>query len=178
MAFTSLLYDSCATKKRTEESTGILSYLMDPNKYYNCNPCRIDLGTTGGNQVSLYDGNLVDLDSDLSGRTRPASLCPSSKYLPGTIIQGRDTYNCAPGTTGEGLPCGDSKTMQQKLVHLPTCKLVQYKPRVDTVGYELNFPPCATVGNTPKPTKIKKRKNPYMPIEWQGQQGAKELARY
>lgn len=174
MAFTRQLYGSCATKKRTEESTGVLSYLMDPNKFYNCNPCRIELGTVGGNNVSLYDGNIVDLESDLSGRTRTNTHCPSGKYLPGTVVQSVDVKKCAPGDV-EGLPCGDFK---DKLIHLPSCQIVQYKDRPDQVGYELSYPPCATNGYTPPAKTAPKRKNLYAPIEWQGQQGVDNLARY
>ena len=176
MAFTRQMYGTCATKKRTEESTGILSYLMDPNKFYNCNPCRIEMGTTGGNQVSLYDGNIVDLESDLRGQTRQASHCPSSLYLPGTVVQGNDAYKCGPECGADGLPCGKRGCRQEKLVHLPACQIVQYKPRPETVGYDLKYPPCPTMGHTPKAPK--KRKNLFSPLEYQGQQGVEEWPRY
>lgn len=178
MAFTRQLYDTCATKKNTEEGTGVLSYLMDPNKFYNCNPCRIELGTVGGNNVSLYEGNMVDLESDLSGRTRVNTKCPSNKYLPGTIVQGRDSNECTPESGVDGLPCGNAADRKKKLIHLPACQIVQYKPRPETVGYELNYPPCPTRGYTPPPKKSKKRKNLYVPIEWQGQKGVEEWPRY
>lgn len=175
MAFTRQLYGSCATKKQTEESTSAFSYIMDPNKYYNCQPCRVSFGVTGGNNVSLYEGNMVDLESDLSGRTRVASGCPSGKYLPGTVVQSVDHNNCSPDCGVDGLPCGNSKCRQEKLVHLPECELIHYKPRPQTVGYELNFPTCPTMGHTPKPLPKPKRssvrKNLYSPVEWQGQQG-------
>lgn len=181
MAFTRQLYDSCSAKKRTEEGTGVLSYLMDPNKFYNCNPCRIELGVVGGNNVSLYDGNIVDLESDLRGQTRVASHCPSNKFLPGTIIQGSDVNQCTPDECGvDGLPCGDAKCRREKLVHLPSCQMVQYKPRADNVGYKLKYPSCeAKAAPAKKSKKCKKmRSNPYMPNEWQGQQGTEKWARY
>lgn len=179
MAFTRQLYGTCATKKRTEESTGVLSYLMDPNKYYNCNPCRIELGTVGGNNVSLYDGNMVDLDSELSGRTRVNTHCPSGKFLPGTVVQSKDQFSCGPGDV-DGLPC---QSKDEKLVHLPPCNIVQYKPRPDGVGYEVDYAPCASNGYTPpapapKSKKSSKRSNLYSPSEWQGQHGVGEWARY
>lgn len=179
MAFTRQRYDTCATKKRTEEGTSVLSYLMDPNKYYNCNPCRIELGTVGGNNVSLYGGNIVDLESDLRGQTRVATHCPSNHFLPGTVVQGSDVNQCTPDCGADGLPCGNAKCRKEKLVHLPSCKIVQYKPRPETVGYELHYPPCETNGYTPPAVKHKKtRKNPFMPIEWQGQQGVEEWPKY
>lgn len=177
MAFTRIYDDECATKGRIDRSTGILSHLMDPNKYYNCNPCRIELGTVGGNNVSLYGGSLVDLESDLRGQTRAASRCPANQYLPGTVIQGTDVNTCNCDCSVDGLPCGKEKCKREKLVHLPSCKMVQYKPRPSTVGYELKFPPCESKGYTPpaakKTRKTKTRPNPFMPIEWQGQQGAR-----
>lgn len=183
MAFTRQMYGTCATKKRTEESTGVLSYLMDPNKFYNCNPCRIELGTVGGNNVSLYEGNMVDLDSELSGRTRVQTHCPSGKYLPGTVIQSQDVNKCTPDCGVDGLPCGNAQCRQEKLVHLPSCNIVQYKPRPDGVGYDLNYAPCATNGYTPPATapapkaKKSKRQNIYSPNEWQGHSTG-EWARY
>ena len=181
MAFTRQKYGSCATKKHIEESTGILSYLLDPNRYYNCNPCRIERGVVGGNNVSLYGGNLVDLDSDLRGLTRVNTHCPAGKYLPGTVLQGQESNVCAADCGKDGLPCGGQSCHKEKLHHLPACQIVQHKPRPDTVGYELSYPACPTLGNTPKPKKakkVKKRSNPYNPIEWQGQQGVEEWPRY
>lgn len=187
MAFTNLLYDPCATKKRTEESTSVLSYLMDANKYYNPNPCRIEMGTVGGNNVSLYEGNMVDLESDLRGQTRVASQCPSNYYLPGTVVQGRDVKKCTPDCGADGLPCGNAECRRKKLVHLPSCKMVDYKPRQQDKGYELNYePPCAASKSKSKPKSKSSNKgfraNLFSPIEWQGQQGVeqwpKSVARY
>ena len=121
MAFTRQLYDSCATKKLADEGTGVLSYLMDPTKYYNCNPCRVQTGIVAGNDVSLYIGNMVDLESELKGHTRANTHCPSGKYLPGTVIQGQ--------------------TGKAQLVHLPECNIVKHKPR-PTVSYKLDYPEC------------------------------------
>ena len=41
---------------------------------------RMDLGVIGGTAVSHIRGNLVDLETDLRGTTRKASLCPSQKF--------------------------------------------------------------------------------------------------
>lgn len=178
MAFTRQLNDSCETKKRIEESTSVLSYLMDPNKHYNCNPCYIDR-IPAGNTVSLYGGNLVDLESDLSGRTRAATKCPSGKYLPGTIIQGSDVKQCGPECGADGLPCGRAGCNKVNLVHLPECTMVQYKPRPNDVGYRLNYPSCPPANAIKhRAKKSKTRKNLYSPIEYQGQQGIEEWPRY
>ena len=78
MSSTRLRNDTCAYKA-TSESTGPLNYAMYTGKYENCARCRVEFGIVGGNNVSLFSGNLVDLESDLRGQTRPASLCPSMK---------------------------------------------------------------------------------------------------
>lgn len=178
MAFTRQINDPCETKKRVEESASIFSYLMDSNKHYNCNPCFIERGVVGGNTASLYEGNMVDLESELSGRTRAATKCPSGQYLPGTIIQGQDVKQCGPDDGADGLPCGNSSVNKVKLLHLPTCSLVDYKPRPTDVGYTLDYPACGSYGKKHKKNKRSKaRRQPYAVSEWQGQQGD-ELARY
>ena len=75
---------------------------MYTGKFENCAKCRIEFGTVGGNGVSLYTGNLVDLESDLRGQTRVTSMCQASLYNPS-----------AP---------------QPKLAHQPSCQL-QYYPK-------------------------------------------------
>ena len=74
MSSNRLIYDTCAYKKRLLESTGPLNYSMYTGKYENCAKCRVEFGTVGGNGVSLFNGNLVDLESDLRGQTRPFAL--------------------------------------------------------------------------------------------------------
>lgn len=180
MAFTKLINDPCATKKRVEESTSVLTYLMDPTKYYNCNPCFIERGTVGGNTASIYDGNIVDLESDLSGRTRAATHCPSGKYLPGTIVQNRDAYAGGSKCDTGGYPYGNVECRKNNLLHLPTCQIVQYQPRPTTVGYDLNYPPCGTFGKQPvktRKTKTVKRTGPSSG-KYQDQQGVKQWPRY
>ncbi len=133
MSFNRAIYDPCAYNKRLSESTSILTYKLDPNKYYNCNQCRIQFGVVGGNEVSLSSCNLVDLESDLRNQTRLYSLCPERKYLPNCNL------NCK---SGLGLPCGNRHCRSESNIHLPECNIVQYKPRIDNVGYSLNYPPC------------------------------------
>ena len=40
------------------------------------------LGIVGGNEVSLIKGNVVDLESDLLGITRPATREPTREHMP------------------------------------------------------------------------------------------------
>lgn len=133
MSFNRPIYDPCAYNKRLQESTSVLTYNLDPNRFYNCNQCRIGFGIVGGNQVSISQCNLVDLESDLRNQTRLYSQCPEKKYLP----------LCDPKCkSNTGLPCGNAACRCDNLVHLPECNMIQYKPRIDNVGYELNYPPC------------------------------------
>ena len=116
MSSNRLMYDTCAYKKKLEESTTPLDYTLYTGKYENCSKCRLELGQVGGNGVSLFSGNLVDLESDLRGQTRYASQCPDKKYKP----------RCSPlfNTTKNGLPCDGQNT--ENLVHQPTCQMVSY----------------------------------------------------
>jgi hypothetical protein len=120
---------------RQDKRAGILGYLMDPNKYYNNNPSFIEKGTVGGNTVSLYANNMVDLESDLTGRTRGATKCACGKFLPGTVVQGTVTTSCKPECGMYGVPCGRRGCVQSKLVHLPQARLINYKQNVKTVGF-------------------------------------------
>ena len=78
MSSNRLPYDTCAYKTALKQSTDQLSHIIEPNRYYHCNQCRNELGLIGGNNVSQIRGNLVDLENDLRGTTRNASLCPKS----------------------------------------------------------------------------------------------------
>lgn len=149
MAFTRQLDDPGETKKRTAEATGVLSYIIDPTKYYNNNPCFIDKGIVSGNEVSLYKDNMVDLESDLTGRTRAQTRCPSGKFLPGTIVQGKRSCKC--GLTGKG--CNSANCTKSALVHLPNCKMINYAPRIKSTGVNLNFDLNNTYGYTRPPLK-------------------------
>jgi hypothetical protein len=119
MSSNRLSYDSCAYQKYLQQSTGPLDYMMYTGKYDNSAKCRIEFGTVGGNGVSLYSGNLVDLESDLRGQTRMASLCPKTMYEP-------NCSNC--NNQMNGLPCS-SEQCKPKLINQPSCQM-QYYPRV------------------------------------------------
>lgn len=169
MSFNRLAYDACAYDKRLDESTSVLSWVLDPNKYYNCNDCRVEFGLVGGNNVSRFTGNLVDLESDLRNQTRLASSCPSKKYLPGTVVQGQVNNGCAPGCGTSGLPCGSLSCRKQLVRHLPACNMIEYGKRIDNVGYVLDYPACPA--RAPPMKKAPHKKSKYVPSLWQGQMG-------
>jgi len=104
MSSNRLSYDACAYQKTLQESTGPLDYMMYTGKFENCAKCRIEFGVVGGNGVSLFSGNLVDLESDLRGQTRMASSCPSTFYNP------------------------ENSQGKQKMMHQPSCQM-QYYPK-------------------------------------------------
>lgn len=112
-----LIYDSCEYQQRLHESTGQMSYVMDPIKYEHCNKCRMELGIVGGTAVSHVAGNLVDLENDLRGQNRPATHCPSYKYLPpkDNILQGKEYIKpvCHP-------------RIDTTLAHLKPCQMISY----------------------------------------------------
>lgn len=115
MSSNHLMYDQCAYAKRLQESQGPYYYAMYPGKYSSCSQCRIELGVVGGNNVSKFSGNLVDLESDLRGQTRMSSLCPAQKYAPG----------CSKALmNGDGTPCGPVPA--DRLKNLPSCQMWSY----------------------------------------------------
>ena len=130
MSFNRLSYDTCEYRKRLDESVGPLSYVLNPMKYENCNKCRHELGIVGGPAVSQIEGDLVTLESELRGQTRPASLCPSMKYQPtfGDSIQ------------IAGSSCSAPSTLSTKLLNLPPCQFIRYKPVA--LPPKLNYEMC------------------------------------
>src|SRR5439155_14809652 len=115
MSWTRSHYDQCSYQKDLSQSTSTLSYLLDPNKFYNCNDCRIEFGLLGGNNVSLTTGNMVDLESDLFNITRQLSDCPERKYLPFCEA-------CEDNTNG--MPCGSASCKRMEaLKHLGGCNI-------------------------------------------------------
>mgnify|MGYP001329365567 CR=1 FL=1 len=127
MSSNRLMYDTCEYKTRINESVSPLNYMMDPSRYENCNKCRMELGIIGGTAVSNIRGNLVDLETDLKGISRKASLCPGKKYQ--SPCPNGDLTNChqnsinispTPGTQG--------RQIDTELVHLPSCQMIRYKP--------------------------------------------------
>ena len=128
MSSNRLMYDVCETHQRVNESAGPLEYLLNPQQYENCSKCRHQLGLVGGTNVSHIKGNLVDLETDLFGITRKASLCPGKKYLNKCALS-PNLNNCQ--RTNIHIPGNDStieRDIDTRLVHLPNCQTIRYKP--------------------------------------------------
>lgn len=115
MSFNRLRYDTCFYKENLRSSMSVGGYQMYAGKYDNDNKCRVEFGIVGGNDVSLYNGNIVDLESDLRGQNRFASLCSKYKYSPVCKQNPLD-----------GLPSGN-ENCNSNMVNLPECKMINYR---------------------------------------------------
>ena len=127
MSSNRLMYDTCEYQTRLNENVGTLEYTLNPMRNENCNKCRMELGTVGGANVSHIKGNLVDLETDLLGITRKASLCPVKKFT--SACATGNIANCSPENiviTGEN--CGKQRVIDTTPVHLRSCNMVRYKP--------------------------------------------------
>lgn len=82
MSWNRMSHDACAYNKYLSQSVHPLGYNLDPIQFENCNKCRMEVGTLGGTAVSHIGGNMVDLENDLLGITRPSTKCPSYKHQP------------------------------------------------------------------------------------------------
>lgn len=82
MSWNRMSHDACAYNKYLSQSVNPLGYNLNPIQFENCNKCRMEVGTVGGTAVSHISGNMVDLENDLLGITRPSTKCPSYKHLP------------------------------------------------------------------------------------------------
>jgi hypothetical protein len=141
MSSNRLKYDTCAYKKSLDQSVGPLSYVLNPIKYENCNKCRMELGIVGGTAVSQIRGNLVDLENDLRGQTRSASLCPDNHYQPS--CKDGIGEKCQPQQINiSGNSCKKPRTINTELLHLPPCQMIRYKPV--PLPPALDIPTCST----------------------------------
>jgi hypothetical protein len=147
MSWNRLRYDYCEQKKQVFESVGPGNYqVQTPVLCGTCfqdNPSVImqksGVSLNRGYDWRFYDGP-VDVESDLRNITRPASRCPSDKYLPkctncGCIYQGlpcgagvaQMCQACKQGKLSRGERCGD-----QNMVDFPNCHFPVEHTRLDS----------------------------------------------
>lgn len=115
MSLNRLSYDACAYNQALTQSVAPLAYVLDSSRFVNNNRCRMELGIVGGTAVSHINGNLVELENELSGRTRQASECAAYKYNP---TQNNFIQSKAPFKT--------NMKIDTTLKHLPPCQMIQY----------------------------------------------------
>lgn len=118
MSSNRLSYDKCAYVQTLQQSVSPINYMLDPVKYEHCKKCRMELGIVGGTAVSHIAGNLVDLENDLRGQTRPLTQCATYKYMP---PQGND-YESGK----EYIKCVQHPKLDLTMQHLPSCQIIDY----------------------------------------------------
>jgi hypothetical protein len=139
MSSNRILYDTCEYKERLVENVNQLQYTLDPVKFYHPEPCRMQLGVVGGNNVSQIKGNLVDLESDLLNITRKYSECPSEKFK--SLCENLDLNECKPkNIVIDGPGCNNPREVDTNMIHLPPCNLFRYKPI--PLPQAMDFPDC------------------------------------
>jgi hypothetical protein len=127
MSSNRLIYDEETYKTNLSQSVGPYAYTLDPVRYENCNKCRMELGVLAGTSVSHIKGNLVDLETELRGQNRNASLCPARHYMP-PALTGDNSYSQPRSIKIKDEPNRVGRSINTNLTHLPSCQMVSYKP--------------------------------------------------
>jgi hypothetical protein len=78
--YTRKMYDNCALQQDTKQSTDQLELLLDPTKYIHCDNICQPSNNTKYTEYPPDGALLVDVESDLTGRTKFASRCDSEQY--------------------------------------------------------------------------------------------------
>jgi hypothetical protein len=116
MSYTRSAYDACAYSSALNQSVAPLAYVLDPIKFEHCRKCRMEMGIVGGTAVShISERQLVDLEADLRGQTRPLTRCPQYLYTPSPAGQLTPSIEYIKPVTHPRL----EGTMR----HLPACQL-------------------------------------------------------
>ncbi len=118
-------YDAAEYKQDLRQSTEPLGYMLYPGKWESESKCRNQLGLVAGNDVSNIRGNLVDLESDLKGITRPAGNCDAVMYKPTCPMTETD---CQPRSISfSERATGQVRTVDTRLGHQRACQMVSYR---------------------------------------------------
>ena len=111
---------------RDQQSADAYSYVLIPEKWSNPNKCRNALGMVGGAEVSHVKGNLVDLESDLKGITRPQSKCNAKQYVPNCPLGGGDCPDYPNSISYVDKSTGEKRSVDTEPNHLRTCQTWSY----------------------------------------------------
>ena len=113
MAFTRFKYDECRTKKKLQEATGPGRYVLNvpgtgPTPCFFNDP-QIRMQKWGANLENVINGAPIDIDSDLTGRTRQLTKYCANKQFP---------FKGIPVTQKVEYPiCGDALTDESRATH-------------------------------------------------------------
>lgn len=121
------MYDEDTYKTYLNQSVGPYAYRLDPLKFENKNKCRVEHGIISGTRVSHIRGNLVDLETELRGQNRNASLCPANHYMPHKQTED-NSYVQPEHIRIKGTPNRTEINIDTTMLHLPSCQMQRYKP--------------------------------------------------
>ena len=137
MASTRTLYDNCTIPTSSNANNSILQYSMDPNKYYNCNQCSNDFGLLGGNDVSVTNDNMVDLESRFRGLGKAINRCMENQSLTDCIGCNGDPKS------GPGFACKlNNCSVKPNMTYLKSCKIIDYGTKPHLQPSQVNMPKC------------------------------------
>ena len=165
-----LMYDDTVYTEAVKQSTGALGYMLNPIRYVNCRKCRVEQGLVQGQDVSILPGNIVDTESDLSGRTRLNSKYDVAAYQP------RCAKAAGRCVTDSGIPY-DCDECQPDKRHLKACNIVDHRPKFAGPGYTLPRSACGSSGGYGPPAghgtpvQAHASSRPWVASAWQGNAG-------
>lgn len=134
MAFNRLLYDTCAVETEVRQNTSFFDAHMDPSRFVHSAPCRNSFGLVGAVSgvstvapvptptapIGDIRGQMVALESDLRGQTRPTSKCPRYDYVPKAGLVSSDEI---------WKPVKHPVIRTDRPVHVDTCQMIDYAPK-------------------------------------------------
>lgn len=89
-----LIYDTCASQQKTDQSTKPLAYDFFKGKFVNCSKCKDDNNLPNNQDLS----DRIDIETDLTNRTTIHSKCNETKHLPKCQDGTCDTTHATPPT--------------------------------------------------------------------------------
>jgi hypothetical protein len=131
MAFNRLIYDECTVEVEMKQNTSFFDAHMDPSRFVHTEPCRHALGIVGSssgvssvfpaqtplNNIDKIRGDMVALENDLRGQTRPATRCPKYDYVPKKgVITSEELWK----------PVKHPVINTDRVVHPQTCQMISY----------------------------------------------------
>lgn len=148
MAFNRLSYDTCAVETELRQNTSFFDALMDVSRFVHSEPCRHQLGLVGATSgvsavvgeatpcadIGSLRGELVALENDLRGQTRPVTRCPRYDFVPKAgEVSSSEVWK----------PVTHPVIRTDKPVHAGSCQMLRFDPLPAAPG------PAASCGAGP-----------------------------